>query len=369
MAFFTLHTLRNQWNTFTNRPDFVWFLYGYHVLFIGLAYVYRVERGISDAHLYWGYTTDLLSQSWWEYAHFGTDFMLLLTYPFVYLGFPFWFGFFLFGTLGFLGIWNWIRWLQLEIGTSILYKGWSLLPFLYFWPNLHFWTAGLGKEALVFWALATIFLKVSQRQYRSVVFGVAVVVLVALRPHVALFLSAAFLIVQLFRKELSLSKRVIGFGVSLPLIAGLVYVVLQLSKIRYIDWNRIQRFNQGSVLSFEDSGSYVPMLEYSRFYQWVSLNFRPFLWEAHSVFSFFAALDNVVLLLFQLLGLYLFVRYYRLISLTLTLKTALVFSLICGCIYIFRYANLGIFMRTKIMWMPFEMGFIGYLVERVVRRR
>ena len=160
-----------------------------------------------------------------------------------------------------------------------------------------------------------------------------------------------------------------GLAVSLPLGALLFFVVLKITKIKTIDWDRIQRFNQGSVLSFEDSGSYVPMLDYSWFYQWFSLHFRPFLWEAHSLFSFFAALDNVVLLLIQLLGLYLFVRYYRLISLTLTLKTALVFSLICGSIYIFRYANLGIFMRTKIMWMPFEMGFIGYLVKRVLSRR
>ena len=51
----------------------------------------------------------------------------------------------------------------------------------------------------------------------------------------------------------------------MPFAVVLFYMVLTLSKIKYLDWERIVRFNRGSVLSFSDSGSYVPMETYSWF--------------------------------------------------------------------------------------------------------
>jgi len=358
------HNVRTSWNRWVTSPRFIGFVYAYHLLFILVAYLYRTQRGISDAHTFWGLKGNLLEQPWFSYLSFGNDFMLFLTYPFVWLGLPFWFGFWLFGTIGFVGIVYWMRWLRLELGGDLTVKGWSVLPFLFFWPNLHFWTAGLGKESLVFWSLAVLFYTVFQRKF-GVLFWVAGVLLVVLRPHVAMFFAAAFLLGQLLQRDVAWRVKMKVVAVSAPLAVALLYVVLKMTNIRYIDWKRIQRFNDFSVRSFEGSGSYVPMLDYSWGYKMVSLSFRPFLWEATSFFSFLAGLNNFIELLCHGVGLVLFVVYFRRISFSTTLKVALLFAFISASVYVFRYANFGIFMRTKMMWLPFLAGVFVFILRKV----
>ena len=67
-------------------------LFCYHLVFIVFAYKLRVFRGISDAHFYWAQNFDIDKYPWWHYAHYGTDFILFLNYPFIQMGLPFWFG-------------------------------------------------------------------------------------------------------------------------------------------------------------------------------------------------------------------------------------------------------------------------------------
>jgi len=46
------------------------------------------------------------------------------------------------------------------------------------------------------------------------------------------------------------------------------------------------------------------------------------------------------------------------------MKIALLFTLISSLLYIQRYANLGIFMRTKIQFMPFELIALLYSIKQ-----
>ena len=133
------------------------------------------------------------------------------------------------------------------------------------------------------------------------------------------------------------------------------YMVLQLSEIKYLNWERITYFNQYSILSFKHSGSYVPMLEHNFFYRLFAFNFRPLFFDVHTVLGFFASLENLLQLAISLMALYFIIRYYKHIHFPKWIKTVLLFALIASFLFIQRYANLGIFMRTKIMFQPFVL--------------
>ena len=339
-------------------------LFVYHLLFILFAYQLRVARGKSDAYLYWGKTTYFRDRSWFDFAHYGADFMLFLNYPFIKLGFPFWFGFLLYGTIGFLGIVKWMQWAELLVQDVFIYKGFNYLYLLFFLPNLHVWTASLGKEALVFWGIASVVYAVTTQKYVtfSAVAGSLVVLLI--RPHVALMLLSAVGIVFLFQKSRPTKQKLTILTVFLSAAMVILYMVFQLSGIRYWNWERITYFNAYSVLSFRHSGSYVPMLEYSYFYKWFSFHFRPLFYDAYSVLAVLASIENLFYLLIFLVATFFAVRYRSKIRYTTEMKVVILFTVMASLLYVERYANLGIFMRTKMMFEPFLLITLLLIIQQ-----
>ena len=90
-----------------------------------------------------------------------------------------------------------------------------------------------------------------------------------------MLLGAGFIVLLIDRK-LSFKIKSLVLGSSIILGAGLLFLMLKISKIRYLDWDRIQHYNAFSVLSLKDSSGYVPMLDYNYFYKLFSLNFSRF---------------------------------------------------------------------------------------------
>lgn len=339
-------------------------LFGYHLLFILIAYKLRIERGISDAHLYWGKSIDINQHSWLDFANYGTNFMLFLNYPFIKLGLPFWFGFLMYGTIGFLGIRKFMDWTFLVFGRTLEYKGFNLLYFVFFLPNLHFWTASLGKEALLFWGIASVFYTLASQNYKTFSFVVGGLIILIIRPHVGLMLLAAITLIVLFDSNYSLKKRIAFSAFALAFLSVLLYMVFQLSNIRYWNWERITYFNDYSILSFKGSGAYVPMLEYNYFYKLFSFNFRPLFFDVNSILGFFASIENSIVLLLHCIALFYFVTFYSKITFGPWLKIVFLFTFIASLLYVQRYANFGIFMRTKMMFQPFMMIALLFIIKQ-----
>ncbi|WP_162126246.1 hypothetical protein [Flavobacterium phycosphaerae] len=344
-------------------------LFYYHLVFIVFAYQLRVIRGISDAHFYWAQNFSIDNFSWWHYAHYGTDFILFINYPFIQLGLPFWFGFLLYGIVGFFGVLKWIQWVELVVGQKIYYKGFNVLYLFFLFPSLHFWTANLGKEPLIFWGIAAVFYAVASANYKSFSFITGSLLLVIIRPHVALMLLLAIGLVMVFQKRFSFKKRLALALVGFSVFAALFYMVLQLTQIRYLDWKRIQYFNEFSILSFRNSGTYVPMLDYNFANRFFAFNFRPLFFDAKSLLGFLASIENALLLLIYLLTFVVLIVFYKKIIFPQWMKIAFLFALIASLLYIQRYANLGIFMRTKIMFQPFVLIALFCIIKQGIALR
>lgn len=352
-------------NSFFKNIEKQWvaILFVYHCFFIYLAYSIRINRGISDSLFYWAKTFDINKYSWFSFAEIGTSFMLFLNYPFIKLQLPFWFGFLLYGMIGFFGVMIYIKWIHLVLGKKLLWMGINVLPFFYFLPNLHFWTSGLGKESLVFFGIASVFYALSSRNFASLSFIVGSLLVFAIRPHIAMIVLSAIAIVSIFRKDILFKRRLIIASLSSVLIVGLLYIVFQMTHIRYLNWGRISYFNEYSILSFRYSGSYVPMLEYNWFYKLFSFYFRPLFYDVSSVLGFLVSIENALILLIHCLALFFMLRFKSL-QYTEWVKYVFVFTIICGLIYVQRYANLGIFIRTKIMFQPFTIIALLFIIKQ-----
>ncbi|NBU81356.1 MAG: hypothetical protein EBS55_06880 [Flavobacteriaceae bacterium] len=326
---------------------------GYHLIFTYFAYKIRVERGIADSQLYWFQNEYTQGKSWLDFFKYGTDFILFLNYPFVKLGIPYWGGFLLYGTIGFLGIIQWIRWVKVVVKDTFIIRNTNWLWLVFLWPNLHYWTASLGKEALLFWGIASVFYALVIHRYTSFSFIVGSLLVLIVRPHVAMLLFTAIVLVLFFKKNYSLKRRLFLLSISLLVLLASVYMAFQLSGIRYFNWQRIQYFNEFSIRSFKHSGSYVPMLDYNYCYKLFSFHFRPLFFDAHNVSMMLASLENLIILLLFVLALLIILRYYSRLVFPAWMKITFWFALLATVVYIERYANLGIFMRTKVMFQPF----------------
>ncbi len=353
---------------YKKKGDYKIILFFYHLCFCFLAYHLRVVRGISDSHFYWAQNIDIRNHCWLDFADYGANFILFLNYPFLRFGFPFWFGFILYGIIGFLGILQWIKFTERIIG-GIYFKGYNFLPFIFFLPNLHYWTATLGKEPIVFLAIAMIFNFIVDFKGKLFHVVIAFLFLLLIRPHVALIFLFSLLVILLFQKKYSVNRKLVFLISFFTLLIVLLYMVFQLTMIKYVSWNRILYSNHFSVLSFRNSRSYVPMLDYSVWYKFFSFNFRPLFFDSNSIWAFFASLENCLILLLHLVTLVVILLYYKNIIFPEWMKVVLLFSLVFSLVYIQRYANLGIFMRTKIMFQPFLLvGFI-YIIQQCLKIR
>ncbi len=360
------------WNFPPESFGFRFTLFVWHFIFVLFAWQERVARGHSDAHHYWGLDFDITGKDWFDFFSYGTDFVVWLNYPFIQLGLSFLGGFLLYGLLGYIAIWQFLKW-SFQLLNEINFKGKSILFLLLFlWPNLHYWTAILGKEPLIFWSLVQVFGVLRfQKKYTSITFVIACLLLIVIRPHVAILVMGAFGVsFLLFGKATLFTKlKWSTFGLSIAVVLG--YMVLQLSHIRRLDWDRIMRFNRGSVLSFERSNSYVPMEDYTFFYKLFSFYFRPLPLEVNTLKGWIVGLENMFFLFLVIFFGYLIIRFFREIkkkAVPLWWSSALLFGLFSGCIYVFRYANFGIFMRTKMMYAPFMVVAILWFGIKLLSR-
>lgn len=345
------------------KGTFLLFLFLYHLGFTILSYQYAGSHK-GDSHLYWARTFDINSYSWSDFASLNTNFILFINYPFIKLGLPFWFGFLLYSTIGFLGILQFIQWAEFAFKDGFKFKGINFLYFAFLLPNFHFWTATLGKEPLVFYSIASIFYGLISKKFYTASFTIGSILLVIIRPHVAMMLFTSVAIVLFFQKGNNLKKKVaIGLG-SFSLVLFLFYLSLKLSKINYFNWTRINYFNEYSILSFKNSGSYVPVLEYNYFHRFFVFNFQPLFFDSDTIFSWLASIENALVFSFHLLALFFVLKFYNRIHFQEWMKIAFIFALISTFLYVQRYANLGIFMRTKIMFQPFVVISLFFIIKQ-----
>ena len=345
---------------FLVRPNRALILYVWHTIFC-LLYAKVVVSGGGDSTMY--YKTSLLHDT--EFF-FGTSAVIFLTSIFsYYLGFSFISCFLVFNVFGYIGL------LAFDASLGTLVKNESrtlkrLATLIVFLPSVSFWSAAIGKDALSFLAAGLALWAAIDLQRRLWGMVPAVLVMLLVRPHMAGMLVMALALSVLSQRGLSIPQRLLAVGVVAAAIAILVPFSLDYAGvgrgaspteiIEYIEVR--QGFNMEGGGGIDISSMPVPWMLFTYM-------FRPLPFEAFSVYSLAASLDNVVLIcVFVAGGIAMFKRKRpyqqenRVFLWSYSLTAWLILASMC--------ANMGISARQKWMFAPM---LIFLLISAMVRAR
>lgn len=343
----------------------------YHLIFIGIYQVYMSQEG-GDAVRYWTVTADLsqYAQTWMDYFGFSTFFIQWLNYvPSKLFGIPFWMGNLIYGTLSFFGM---------GIGLLITRtyflknecKDWKdIVPFLIWWfPGLHFWTAGVGKEGLIFLGLILIWWSLLQtkQQVLTLILGIGLVILT--RPFWGVLISLPILVLIWFKLKINPFLK-LGF---LILILVLVCYgggwIWERSHLEEFSFQAIEKFssNQLSFLATFKANSAIPMHEMNFLERLFAVAFRPMIWEVQGFKSLIYSLENLVFLLFFLaVGWALITKRIRI---RLDILMILGFLSLIYLSFSLTLNNYGVFYRMKSVWYPFLYITLLWLIWPVLSK-
>jgi hypothetical protein len=236
------------------------------------------------------------------------------------------------------------------IGSAWSYT-WILLLFL---PNSHFWTAGVGKEALL-WVGLVYSLSFMQdfRRYLPALFGVALSF--AVRPlngAVLIFLIGARLV---FATSTQLRGKWIWVGILALLGIGAGYRLLYQMHMPGLTLSALEEFSTGQFAFLEGfrAGSEFPMHSYSWPRRLWTVLFLPLDGGNGRLWHWAAALENA----FSLLLLVVAGIHWGWAGVKVSLPSFLLYGMAFGLLLTITYGltlnNLGIIMRMKSFYMLF----------------
>lgn len=335
-------------------------LFIYHLAFSGIFSWYIGQNG-GDAVRYWNLTADVSYQpvDWMDYWGHGTRFLQWLNFvPSKVFGLDFWFGNLLFALVSWLGLRELVALLISRFGNVtnrwLVVFGWTIL----FLPNLHFWSAGVGKEA---WLLLGIGL--ASRGYRSwstdgfwSLLGLALAFWV--RPVFGMALGLVMLGWFLLDPGIDGKKKAIISLVALLAGALGIWKLSVMMHLEEISLASVQAFSrsQFDFLSGFGARSEIPMDGYSWLEKLWALYFRPLPWEALGFWQMAAAVENLFALgliaagiVFGLIAL----RGGVALHIPSWVLAGVVFGALMTWVHGLTLNNLGIIMRMKSTFMIF----------------
>ena len=342
------------------------YLLFYH-MFFSLFYGWYIINFGGDSRGYWLFTMEqvnILNPTWMKYFGEGTTFILWLTYfPSKILGLSYHTGNLLFGFLGFIGIRYIFLLVYKHFPTNHEILGVPLFPTVFYISNLHFWTSGVGKDAIAFWAISWFLFSIQQYKEKWWQASIAFFFVYMTRPHMGQALIGGAAIAILMGTDI---KRTYKFGLAALALIGSIYMsTFTLDALRMEDFNvsTLESYSslKSGLLNKAYVGSSVNISAYSWPYKLFTYLFRPLFFDAHNIVSFISSFEN---LLYLWLSLFIYKNWSveALRDMPLFLKAAMVTFIPVTFAFMNALSNLGIAMRMKNMLMIYFLLFCLYLI-------
>jgi hypothetical protein len=225
---------------------------------------------------------------------------------------------------------------------------------LFIMPSMHFWTAAVGKDALIFLGLSWIIYNYFTNKSK-ISFIVPLLIVTLTRFYVVALLGAGTAIaLVLISKQLKLSYKIFA----MIIFAGVGFLIFPyfLNAISVGDVSNISKRSEAVIRANQEGGGAVDLQGSNLLVKWFSYLFRPFLFEARSPQMFITALENVMwLVIFY--KIYLGIRRVKFVpEKRRTFFWIALASLITATLpSSFILSNFGISSRQKIMIVPLMM--------------
>ncbi|HTJ10941.1 MAG TPA: hypothetical protein VL547_02890 [Dinghuibacter sp.] len=323
----------------------------YHTLF---SFLFPLVPG--DALGYWNFNFQQLaisSDKMSDYFGVGTVFLLWLDFiPARVMGLSFLTGNILYGVCGFLGL----RYLFLlyvgALKTNFRIVGLAVIPYLFYLPNMNFWTAGVGKDTLSFFGIAWFLYSLVHFRKKFIYLLPSFMLVYAIRPHVGLMLLLGTTVAMIFSREM----KPVYKGLFLVLaVAGFMYVYQKVAIFLMVQDLSVDSLSglakdKAGALSARNVGSAVDITQYSIPMRLFTYLYRPLLFDVHNLITFLSFLENLIYLLVTWIGIRA-IRWRDLSAMPLWLKAGFVTFLAAMIVFSNSLGNLGIIMREKNMTM------------------
>lgn len=340
-------------------------LYLYHLIFFGV-YLWYARNNPSDSKSYYAFL-ERYTGDWW--GTYGTDtaFINFLSYPWHQLGFTYEMHMLTFSWLGYLGFVFAYMFFREKIPIKISIFGMDFLTLLLFLPNMHFWSASLGKGAPIFMGLMIFTYAIIKPKKRIILLILGSLIVFNIRPHVFMFAAVGAVIGFMSGKEsISLQQKLLIFT---GLIGALVVAQDQILAVANLQdsQNIVQGFEEFAEGRSEDlsksAGSGVDIASYPLPLKLFTFWFRPLFVDAPNVLGLIVSAENLLYLMFTLKIIRKdFIKFIR--KSPAVVKMSLVIFLLTSFAMTFVMSNLGIIMRQKQMVMYFLFFVIYYYLAQ-----
>lgn len=320
-------------------------LYFYHVVFWLIYYTYTLFNR-SDSKQYFIRSSTSISEN----LASGTQFIDFVAFPFTNtLGFSFEMTMLLFAWFGYIGFVHFYIFFKENIRSKLHIWGYDVIVILLFLPNMHFWTASLGKGALIFLGLGLFAYAMRYPQKRLFALLLGSYVVYMIRPHMFLFLGVGAVVGYITGQErVPLYQKILVYVAFAGGIIILWDQILAMANISEEDplgsfeqfaTTRARGLSQGAG-SAVDLNSYPLPLKLFTFW------YRPLFVDSPGALGVFVSFEN---LLYLILTIRIwdkdFIKFLK--KSTSLVKMSLVIFLSASIALSFVMSNLGIAMRQK----------------------
>lgn len=351
-------------------------LFLYHIFFQIVYYTYALLNR-SDSHLYFERPSTSQKQ-WVEFFGTSTTFIDFLAWPFInILHFNYEMMMAFFGWLGYLGFVYAYLFFRENIPIKIkVFRNIDFLTLILFLPNMHFWTASLGKGAPIFLGLMMFAYAIKEPRKRWLTLLLGSLLIYFIRPHVFLFVAVGTVLGYFSgREKISFWKKALVVGI---MLGGLILVqdqILGMAGLNNSDdlIQDFEEFSEDRAGELSKSGSGVDMTSYPLPIKLFTFWFRPLFFDAPGVLGLIVSVENLIyLLLFFKIFKRGFFKFLR--KSPISVKMSAVVFITSSFAMVFVMSNLGIMMRQKSMVMYFLFFVIYYFLaqekySRIIRRR
>ena len=339
-------------------------LFLYHIFFFAVYYATTIFSA-SDSKEYYKKAIEVGSDSN-LFQFTGTKFIDNFTSLFVQFGLSYESMMFLFSWFGYVGFVYAYLFFRENIPVNVkVFKRYDLLHLLLFLPNMHFWTASLGKGSLIFMGLMLFAYAIKKPRQRILILLIGGYFVYMIRPPVMLFVLSGVMVGLLTgREKLSVGTRIILVLASLAFLYSASSTILGVADIDKNSENVVDDFQDYANAQsdrLETSGSGVAMQNYPLPFKFFTFWFRPLFVDSPSALGLFSSAENLIyLLLFSKICNRLFIVFIR--KAPYMVKMSAITFLVASYAMTFVMSNLGIIMRQKTMVMYFGFFVVYYFL-------
>ena len=240
-----------------------------------------------------------------------------------------------------------------------------LATVIVFLPSVSFWSSALGKDSISFMSACLALWAALNFKKRIILFIVAVLAMLLVRPHIAAAMVAAYALAFIFDQRISIIQRLFIGSIAIVSSAVVVPLAMQYAGLgdaqNAADIEAYIEQRQGHNL---EGGSSVDISSMSLPMQMFTYLFRPLPFEANNIFALAASVDNIILLFLFILGANAILKKSK-PSIESNRAFLWLYAIIVLFILSTTTANLGIAMRQKWMFAPILI----FLLISVIRPR